>query len=529
MPAELRNLTSRGASPQRTAGGASENRTENASFCNSRGDEALTCKSEIRNPKPEVSQSLLTSAAAISQIGSEVAPGRFTLDGSDALEERLASLCARVRDGLKWIVPSDRLEAVLLGGGYGRGEGGVLRTADGDLPYNDLEFYVFVRGNSWLNERRWSDALRRAADEWSSEAGVHIELKILSLAKLRRCAVSMFYYDLLAGHRWVIGEEELLVGCEHHRSAERIPLSEATRLLMNRFTGVLFARDKLRRNEFTPEAHDFIVRNLAKAKLALGDAVLAAFGQYHWSCRERHRRLAQLLTKPQERRSFLPPHPGPLPRGEGESLAAVRPVEPERSFESRATPFPLPEGEGQGEEERDVRSSSGIGHPSDFSVGPATSLPWLDDILLHHWTGLDFKLHPRFTAESFQALGDQCAEVSALGCEIWLWLETKRLRKPFDGIRSYVLSGIDKCPETGRFRNRLVSAKLFGPQILFHPKSARYPRERLLNSLPLLLWEPAALGDSVLLSLIQTELGTRGTAYGELVRAYQTLWSRLNS
>ncbi len=35
---------------------------------------------------------------------------------------------------------------------------------------------------------------------------------------------------------------------------------------------------------------DFVRRNVAKAQLACGDALLAAHRQYHWSCRERHRR-----------------------------------------------------------------------------------------------------------------------------------------------------------------------------------------------------------------------------------------------
>jgi hypothetical protein len=43
---------------------------------------------------------------------------------------------------------------------------------------------------------------------------------------------------------------------------------------------------------------DFIGRNLAKARLALGDAVLTACGQYHWSCRERHARLNKVRNLP---------------------------------------------------------------------------------------------------------------------------------------------------------------------------------------------------------------------------------------
>ena len=41
-----------------------------------------------------------------------------------------------------------KLSAVVLGGGYGRGEGGVLRTEHGDHLYNDLDFFVFADGTS---------------------------------------------------------------------------------------------------------------------------------------------------------------------------------------------------------------------------------------------------------------------------------------------------------------------------------------------------------------------------------------------
>jgi hypothetical protein len=96
------------------------------------------------------------------------------------------------------------------------------------------------------------------------------------------------------GHRWLLGDDSTFAGCEHHRDAARIPLSEATRLLMNRCSGLLFAREKLERGDFSAEDADFVCRNLAKTELALGDVVLMAFGRYHWSCLERGRRLRAL-------------------------------------------------------------------------------------------------------------------------------------------------------------------------------------------------------------------------------------------
>ncbi len=224
------------------------------------------------------------------------AVARFTLDGSEELENHLAHACEKVLAGIRKIIPPRKLEGLLLGGGYGRGEGGVLKTAAGDRPYNDLEFYVFVRGNNWLNEHRFGEALHRLAHELTPEAGVQVEFKIISSAKLRRSPPSMFYYDLVAGHRRLWGGEKLLAGCGHHNDARNIPLSEATRLLMNRCSGLLFARAKLQHGKFTDEDADYVGRNMAKAQLALGDAVLAVFGRYHWSCLERFERLRLHFT-----------------------------------------------------------------------------------------------------------------------------------------------------------------------------------------------------------------------------------------
>lgn len=219
---------------------------------------------------------------------------RFTPDGSTELEQHLALTCTKIAAGVRGLVPRGRLEAILLGGGYGRGEGGVLSTPSGDRPYNDLEFYVCVRGNRHLNELRFGRALHVLGEILTPQAGIEVEFKITSLDEIARSPVTMFSYDLVMGHRWLVGSEEMLASCAHHREGEQIPLAEATRLLMNRCTGLLFAQERLEKREFTASDADFVRRNIAKAELALGDAVLVAFGQYHWSVRERHRLLERI-------------------------------------------------------------------------------------------------------------------------------------------------------------------------------------------------------------------------------------------
>jgi hypothetical protein len=384
------------------------------------------------------------------QLRQEQCP-RFTRDGSDELESCLARTCDHVRNGVQRIIPEAKLEAILLGGGYGRGEGGVLMTAYGDRPYNDLEFYICVRGNRVVSDWRYARALHQLAHRLSPLAGVEIEFKIISIAHLRRSPVTMFYYDLAMGHRWLLGDETLLRGCEHHCIASDIPLSEATRLLMNRCSGLLFARRKLETPRFTLDDADFVGRNLAKAQLAFGDVVLAAVGQYDWSCLERRERLQHLTT--------------PLPR--------------------------------------------------------------LAEIHRHHAAGVKFKLHPRRTCDPATVLRLRCEELCGLGLLVWLWLESRRLGVPFQSARHYGMSPVDKCPETKPWRNFLVNVKAFGPPAVFTKKSMRCPRMTLLNTLPLLLWEPWRR-DPQLTQHLRQELQARRAAPQDLPDGYRRLWSQFN-
>lgn len=383
------------------------------------------------------------------------APIRFTRDGSDALEAHLAATCRRVEDGVRALIPADRLEGVLLGGGYGRGEGGVLRTPAGDEPYNDLEFFVFVRGHPVLAERKFRGPLHELGEHLSPDARLEVEFKVLTTDKLRRSEPSMFYYDLVVGHRPIIGDDELLAGCDHHRDPARIPLHEATRLLMNRCSGLLFSAERLARPKFEAGEADFVGRNLAKARLAFGDVVLTAHGRYHWSCQERHRRLAE--------------------------------------------------------------EASGL--------DPA--LP-LADLARLHADGVRFKLHPVRSVEPRETLAAQHAELVAIARRLWLWLEERRLGISFPAPRDYAATLVNLCPETSSLRNRLLNARTFGPSAAFAADAARYPRERLLRSLALLLFENAPWTEAASLTRLHRWLDTEALDLPGLVGAYSPLWGRFN-
>jgi hypothetical protein len=220
-----------------------------------------------------------------------MSPPRYIVEDEPSLvsllDGFLAELAADIA-GQPWWNPA---HALVLAGGYGRGEGGVFRTA-ADAParlYNDLEFYLFLGSRS--AGQAASGWCHRWEREGTARLGIDVEFKILSAAAFARAAPSMFYFDLLQGHRLIQGNPQVMAAAPAHlRQAALIPLSEPARLLFNRGSGLLYAQWRLEQGEQMEDG--FVERNLAKARLALGDAVLAAAGRHDGSCRERARRLA---------------------------------------------------------------------------------------------------------------------------------------------------------------------------------------------------------------------------------------------
>ncbi len=210
------------------------------------------------------------------------------------LQDRLEKLLSNMSESLAQLGVSERQVTCLLAGGYGRGEGGVYYPPDNGPPelYNDLEFYVitsFPGRPPW-----WEDWVRRWIQEGEERTGIEVEFKWMSQHSLVSGGTTMFTYDLLSAHVPVYGSLEWLEKLPSSlMAADEIPLSEATRLLFNRGSSHYFASYALEKN--TPRARDGYVQRLqGKMKLAIGDAVLTASGQYHHSCRERGKRLERL-------------------------------------------------------------------------------------------------------------------------------------------------------------------------------------------------------------------------------------------
>lgn len=201
------------------------------------------------------------------------------------LHAALQRLTADVRRALR-----DNLVALVLGGGYGRGEGGVVGIGGEERPYNDLDLVLVVRRKNALP----AAALAAIGQAHGAELGIEVDFsRPLTLGDIRRWPHRLMWFDLLHGHLVLCGPQDLLRTCTPQRLREPLPAIEATRLLLNRGAGLLWAL-RLTRGLEPPPDPDFARRNYYKCALALGDALLIVHRRFTSSYRRRDALLAGL-------------------------------------------------------------------------------------------------------------------------------------------------------------------------------------------------------------------------------------------
>lgn len=169
---------------------------------------------------------------------------------------------------------------VVLGGSYGRGDGGVRLDRENGILYNDLDFFVFAR----KKVPGAGDMLKNIARKYEHELKVDVDFsRIMTLKDIKNNAPRLMMQELKRGYVHVCGED-LLIRHLPALPAECLPFYEACRLLVNRGMGLLFAGEKIVNNS---DEADFILRNFYKAILGAGDAMLISHGNYRWKIAER--------------------------------------------------------------------------------------------------------------------------------------------------------------------------------------------------------------------------------------------------
>jgi hypothetical protein len=191
----------------------------------------------------------------------------------EVIAKDLAFIIHRVREALP-------VRAIVLGGGFGRGEGSVLINRGGIRPVNDYDIFIAVSDNDHAD-------VKRLSHEIAKQVGIRsIDLIMIRYCDLERLPATQFHYDLKYGGTLLWGENVLdqipqyKKGCIDRRSGET--------LLLNRLVCALEAfSEKFVHNGMNTEEKFFLVNQTGKVVSACVEALLMEKGKYHHRYSER--------------------------------------------------------------------------------------------------------------------------------------------------------------------------------------------------------------------------------------------------
>lgn len=374
---------------------------------------------------------------------------RYTLDGDAAVETRIARDQSLIADAVTALVAPSEFRALVLMGGYGRGEGGYCLRDGQPEPYNDYDYFVVVPNLGRSRRLALTQALAERAKVLEHEVGVEVDFALLREDRLSQADYSLMNAEMIWGHRVVAGDLRVL-DTMPRMPFSALPRGEFTRLLLNRGALLLMNQQRLAAGASLSEAEqEVFFKYLFKAMLACGDARLAGNQTYHPSYVKKR-----------------------------ELLGAM---------------------DWDGKE------------------------PFMD-LYAQAW---EQKFHPNYRRYLAENPTDWQARVVHCWLDTLSWFEQRRLGKGIDHWAAYCSPTVPKGQGNawGGLRNLAITLRDFDvTEPLRRPRwSLRYPRERLIGALPLLLSETEGLSSRPLAEALAL---SPGTPWSQATVVFLRLWRR---
>lgn len=225
---------------------------------------------------------------------------KYTVYGSQEFEDAIEKWMHLIASRAIHAAGVNNISAIILGGGYGRGEGGVMRCNDGTLRlYNDFDFFVITENCSFFSRRRINATLKALGLELSKQVGIDVDFSpVKNRGELPHLGFTMMWQELKAGHHVIYGNENIL-DLVPDFDLNQLPLEELAKLMLNRGTGLILAGERLRTGNLSNEDIDFVTRNIWKAVMACGDSFLALNHNFSSSYRQRAELMKYYEMQPQ--------------------------------------------------------------------------------------------------------------------------------------------------------------------------------------------------------------------------------------
>jgi len=228
---------------------------------------------------------------------------KYTFIYNTQIENKLDSALADIAEEARADASFRHLKYLVLGGGYGRGEGGILIKENGEVAlYNDLDFFVISNTHLPWKNNRLNQFLKHISEKWEKKLGINVDFSKAKNAKyVKSRSHIMVWREMILSPTLLIGDAEEFQSYFFPIS-HVMPPSETAKLLVNRMSGLLLAKQRLlRKSDLFYEDYDFIARNINKAVLACGDALLLFREKYTLKVQERLQYLEGLHVEKTEK------------------------------------------------------------------------------------------------------------------------------------------------------------------------------------------------------------------------------------
>ncbi len=214
---------------------------------------------------------------------------KLTYYNNKNVEDFLHKVLVEVSDVFKDNFSDEQTAALILIGGYGRGEGGVVIENLVPSPHNNLDLLYIHNGRIPARTVNLVNELLQAT---SKKYNIGIDMFTINKQKLLKLNGLVIGYDMRYGHKTLLGNSTFL---KEHKSFSiyNIDTTDIRQLIVNRGTLLLINRLLLQKESLIKEEKKLIIKHCIKAIIGYGDALLYFNNLYHWSYAKKQSNMSQ--------------------------------------------------------------------------------------------------------------------------------------------------------------------------------------------------------------------------------------------
>ena len=216
--------------------------------------------------------------------------GKLSVKGSSHFEEKMTLVLSDISSEIKETIDANLYKCILLIGGYGRGEGGVVTIKNVEFPHNNLDFLVVCKSLSKIKEQMLQKSINEIMVKHCKKVNIDFDLSIITEMKLKTCNPLVITYDMKYGHKVINGDFSFFTSMSRF-DLENIPDSDIRNLMVNRGTLLTINDLILAKKHHTMKDIRTVIKHCIKAIIGYGDALLYYYGDYHYSYVEKKIRM----------------------------------------------------------------------------------------------------------------------------------------------------------------------------------------------------------------------------------------------